>query len=218
MFPALQNNNNLNPVDVNGVECTLKWTGSNYSDTTGTWTIKRNVSGDDIVINRPTIIRTAYDRLYNNPYLMIIFIGQNKGYDDDLDVLVRQHRSIIEHANAKHVIVLGLSSGDAVSRKPYEERMKKEFGRYFISLREYLAHPIYDTDGSTIVSCYGIDDQGLTADTAYSYGGNTYNSLEEIAKGKVPHQILMDGLHFSSGTRTVIGNLIYKRCKELNIF
>ena len=218
VFPALQNNNNLNPVDVNGVECTLKWTGSNYSDTTGTWTIKRNVSGDDIVINRPTIIRTAYDRLYNNPYLMIIFIGQNKGYDDDLDVLVRQHRSIIEHANAKHVIVLGLSSGDAVSRKPYEERMKKEFGRYFISLREYLAHPIYDTDGSTIVSCYGIDDQGLTADTAYSYGGNTYNSLEEIAKGKVPHQILMDGLHFSSGTRTVIGNLIYKRCKELNIF
>ena len=218
VFPALQNNNNLNPVDVNGVECTLKWTGSNYSDTTGTWTIKRNVSGDDIVINRPTIIRTAYDRLYNNPYLMIIFIGQNKGYDDDLDVLVRQHRSIIEHANAKHVIVLGLSSGDAVSRKPYEERMKKEFGRYFISLREYLAHPIYDTDGSTIVSCYGIDDQGLTANTAYEYGGNTYNSLEEIAKGKVPHQILMDGLHFSSGTRTVIGDLIYKRCKELNIF
>ena len=216
--PALQSNSNLNPVDVNGVECSLKWTGASYSDTAGTWTIKRKTIGDDIVINRPTAVRTAFDRLYNDPYLMIIFIGQNKGYDDDYEILVEQHKRIIEHANAKHVIVLGLHSGDTASRTDYETRMKKEFGRYFISLREYLAHPIYGSDGSTIVSCYGIDDQGLVADTAYSYGGKTYNSLEEIAIGKVPHQILRDGLHFSSGTRTVIGNLIYKRCKELNIF
>lgn len=216
--PALQGNGNLNPVDVDGVECSIKWTGSSYSDTAGTWTIKRTTTGEDIVINRPTVVRTAFDRLYNDPYLMIIFIGQNKGYNDDYEILIEQHKRIIEHANAKHVIVLGLSSGDTASRTDYEARMKKEFGRYFISLREYLAHPIYGSDGSTIVSCYGIDDQGLTADTAYSYGGNTYNSLEEIARGKVPHQILMDGLHFSSGTRTVIGNLIYKRCKELNIF
>ena len=218
VMPAIQSNSNLNPVDVDGVECSLKWTGSSYSDTAGTWTIKRKTIGEDIVINRPTVVRTAFDKLYNDPYLMIIFMGQNKGYDDDYEILIEQHKRIIEHANAKHVIVLGLSSGDTASRSDYEARMKKEFGRYFISLREYLAHPIYGSDGSTIVSCYGIDDQGLVADTAYSYGGNTYNSLEEIARGKVPHQILMDGLHFSSGTRTVIGNLIYKRCKELNIF
>ena len=218
VMPAIQSNSNLNPVDVDGVECSLKWTGSSYSDTAGTWTIKRKTIGDDIVINRPTVVRTAFDKLYNDPYLMIIFIGQNKGYDDDYEILVEQHKRIIEHANAKHVIVLGLHSGDTASRTDYETRMKKEFGRYFISLREYLAHPIYGSDGSTIVSCYGIDDQGLTADTAYSYGGKTYNSLEEIAIGKVPHQILMDGMHFTSGTRTVIGNLIYKRCKELNIF
>ena len=160
----------------------------------------------------------TFDKLYNDPYLMIIFIGQNKGYDDDYEILIEQHKRIIEHANAKHVIVLGLHSGDTAGRTNYEARMKKEFGRYFISLREYLAHPIYGSDGSTIVSCYGIDDQGLVADTAYSYGGKTYNSLEEIAIGKVPHQILRDGLHFSTGTTTVIGNLIYKRCKELNIF
>ena len=61
---------------------------------------------------------------------------------------------MIEHSNDNHVIILGLSSGSAASRENYETRMKKEFDRYFISLREYLATPIYEN--GEIVSCYGI--------------------------------------------------------------
>jgi hypothetical protein len=146
---------------------------------------------------------------------MIIFIGQNGGYNDEED-LVRQHRLMIEHANAKHVIVLGLSSGSASTRASYEARMKKEFGRYFISLREYLAHSIKDSSNN-IISCYGLDDQGLKPGSK-EYGGQTYVALNEIATGTVPHQILADGVHYTDGTKTVIANLIYKRCKELNIF
>ena len=50
-------------------------------------------------------------------------MGQNKVYDDDKEILIDQHKRIIEHANATHVIVLGLSSGDATSRTDYETRM-----------------------------------------------------------------------------------------------
>lgn len=215
--PLLQGGSHVNPCKIGNIVGTLAWTGTNYADTNGTWTFTRKEAGEAVTINRPTAIRTDFDMNKNNPYLMIIYIGQNGGYTD-LDDLVRQHKLMIQHASADHVIILGLSSGTAANRKDYEDRMKKEFGRYFISLREYLAHPIYGgEDGNTIVSCYGLADQNLEPGSK-EYNGTTYNALEEIATGTVPHQILQDSVHYTTGTKTVIGNMIYKKCKELNIF
>lgn len=212
--PLLQGGlSHVNPVKIGDIEGTLAWTGENHADMDGTWTFTRSEDGDAVVIDRPTAIRTNYDRNRNEPYLMVIFMGQNGGYSD-LDDLVRQHRLMIEHANAEHVIVLGLSSGTAAQRADYEERMRKEFGRYFISLREYLSTPIY-TDGE-ITSCYGMADQNVEIDSDYTYGGKT--TKQEIEEGTVPHQILADGVHYTDGTKTVIGNYIYKKCCELNIF
>lgn len=211
--PLLQGGAHVNPVKIGNVEGTLKWTGSNYADMNGIWTFTRSVAGDTVVIDRPTAIRTEFDRNKNTPHLMVIFIGQNGGYTDN-DDLIRQHRLMIEHAHAKNFIVLGLSSGTASARKAYEDAMKKEFGRYFISLREYLAHPIYQN--GEIVSCYGLADQNLSPDPMYSYNGKT--TLQEIAEGTVPHQILADAVHYTSGTKTVIGNMLYKKCCELGIF
>ena len=128
-----------------------------------------------------------------------------------------QHKMMIEHSNANHVIILGLSSGSAASREDYEARMKKEFGRYFISLREYLSTPIYEN--GEIVSCYGIADQDANVAMDYvAQNASGKTVLQEITEGIVPHAILADRVHYTSGTKTVIGNLIYKRCKELNIF
>ena len=213
--PLLQGGAHVNPCKIGDTLGTLKWTGNGYADPTGVWTFTRAEAGSAITINRPTILRTDFDMNRNAPYLMIIFIGQNGGYSS-IDDLIRQHRLMIEHANAKHFIVLGLSSGSASSRSEYEARMKKEFGRYFISLREYLAHPIKDSSNN-IISCYGLDDQGLEPGSK-EYNGQTYVALDEIATGTVPHQILMDTVHYTDGTRKVVANLIYKRCKELNIF
>ena len=127
---------------------------------------------------------------------MVIFMGQNGGYNNDNDELVNLHRLMIDHANAKHVIVLGLSSGSATSRADYEAAMRKAFGRYFISLREYLSQ-------------YGLADAGLTPTTA---------DTTAMMEGTVPPQLLADGVHYTAATKTVIGNLIYKRCCELGIF
>ena len=87
--------------------------------------------------------------------------------------------------------------------------MRKEFGRLFVSLREYLAAPTYGTGGNTIVSCYGLDDAGLKP---------TQADLDAIALGMVPPQLLSDNVHFTDATKKVIGNMIYKKCKDLNIF
>lgn len=177
---------------------------------------KRSEAGTAVIMDRPTILRTNYDMNKNNPYLMVILIGQNGGWST-FDELVRQHRLMIDHDNAEHVIILGLSSGNASGRAEYETRMKQEFGRYFISLREYLSTPIYEN--GEIISCYGIEDQNAEIDMNYiSPNADNLTVKQEIEQGIVPHAILADGVHYTSGTKTVIGDLIYKRCKELNIF
>lgn len=108
---------------------------------------------------------------------------------------------MIEHSNANHVIILGLSSGSAASRDDYEARMKKEFGRYFISLREYLSTPIYKN--GEIVSCYGIADQD--ADVAMDY-------ISQNASGKLFYKRLQRELHHMLFLRIVYTiQTVYKK-------
>lgn len=203
----------VNPVNIGDIIGTLTYIGTDYFDPNGRYEFTRTTSGTAVTIDRPTVLKTAYDRDKNNPYLMVIFMGTNGGYDT-IDELIAQHKRMIEHSNAKHTIILGITTGNNTSRATYESKMKEAFGRYYISLREYLVHPIYN--GGQIVSCYGMADQNVAVDPNFIYDGKT--TIQEIEEGIVPHQILHDAIHYTSGTQTVIGNLIYKRCKELNIF
>lgn len=206
--PLLQGGAHVNPVDIGGILGTLRWTGVNYADKTGIWTFTRSEAGEELRITRPTAIRTAFDRERNgSDEIMVIFIGQNGGYKDIAD-LIRMHRMMIDHCKGKEYVVLGLSSGTETQRKEYEDAMKDTFGRRFISLRAYLAHPIYDNDGEMVISCYGLDDAGLDA---------TDEDVERIKVGQVPQTLLSDSVHYTSATKTVIGTMLYKRMVELGI-
>lgn len=206
--PLLQGGGgHVNPCYIGDVQGTLKWTGSSGSDNAGIWTFTRSVAGDAVTIKRPTALRTDFDINQNSPYLMIIFMGQNGGWDSPAD-LVRMHKLMLDHASAQHYLILGLHTGTAESRADYEAAMLDAFGRSFFSLRQYLAHPITDASG-TITSCYGLDDAGMTP---------TADDLAKIDDGQVPLQLLADGTHYTDATKTVVGNAIYKYCCDLNIF
>ena len=112
------NSNGINPCKIGDVKGTLKFIGE-WADTKSYWTFTRTESGKRVDITRPTSMRTDFDINKNSPHLMVIFMGQNGGYNADNAELVRMHRLMIEHAKAKHVIVLGLSSGTASSRADY---------------------------------------------------------------------------------------------------
>ena len=193
--PLLQGGAHVNPVCLGGVYGNLTFTGKRYDDETGVWSFTRIEEGEIVKIDRPTAMTTAFDRERNAPYLMIIFMGQNGGYEDISD-LISGHRLMMSHAKADYTVILGLSSGTAESRREYELAMKREFGRYFISLREYLSE-------------YGMADAGLTP---------TDEDKAAMAMGKVPQSLLIDSVHFKSETKIVIGELIYKRLTELGIF
>ncbi|MGG4438422.1 hypothetical protein AAXE64_28110 [Priestia megaterium] len=194
--PLLQGGStHFNPCYIGDVEGTLRYTGTDYADPAGTWVFKRNVAGTAVKIERPTALVTNYDRKYNDG-IMIIFMGQNGGWNNDNAELIRQHKLMIAHSNAKKVVILGLSSGTAAERASYEAAMKAEFGRYFISLREYLSQ-------------YGLADAGITP---------TQADTDAMALGKTPPSLLTDTVHYNTQCKTVIGNMVYKKMKELNIF
>lgn len=135
--PLLQGGAHVNPVEIGGILGTLRWTGANYADQTGIWTFTRSEAGEEVVITRPTAIRTAFDRERNGKSeIMVIFIGQNGGYTD-IDDLIRTHRLMIDHFKGKEYVVLGLSSGTAAQRADYEAAMTEAFGRRFVSMQGF---------------------------------------------------------------------------------
>ena len=70
--PLLQGGAHVNPVKIGEVEGTLRWTGTNYADTNGIWTFTRSAAGEAVTIKRPTAVRTAFDRLHNQPSEVMI--------------------------------------------------------------------------------------------------------------------------------------------------
>ena len=195
-LPLLQGGGStINPCSINGIEGTLSWTGSAHNDMNGKYMFARKTAGDAVVINRPTPIITNYMKNKRTPKLMIIFMGQNGGWNSDVTTLVEQHKLVIDYANNPEYFILGLSSGTAAERADYEKAMKNAFGRRFFSLREYLSQ-------------YGLEDLGLTP---------TSDDTAAMSEGKVPPQLLIDSVHFTTACRTLIGELVYKRLVELTI-
>ena len=198
----------FNPCELDGIIGSIAWTGSSATDTSGTWTFTRTDAGTAKTLSRPTALRSYSDITRNSPYLMIIYMGTNGSFEvSDYDELILQHKQMIAHANAENTIILGMTFSLVENPALYEQKMQDAFGRYFINLRAYLAHPIYT--GGEITSCYGLADAGLTATSA---------DITAIEQGKVPPQLLTDGTHYTDACKTVIGNYIYKCCCELGIF
>ena len=196
----------VNPCYINGVEGTLS---IDYGTFTKHFFTRKNV-GAEIVINRPVTLVTANKNRKGN--INIIWMGQNgekhadhSGWDSE-DDLVNQIRKMVEIANTDRYLILGLHTKDLTSRKLLEEKMYNEFGRHYINLRKYLSTPIYDTDGTTITSSYGLDDVGFSA---------TDDDKRFIGMGYCPPSLLTDGVHGKDEFFDIITKLVYDRGNEL---
>ncbi|WP_294160893.1 BppU family phage baseplate upper protein [uncultured Clostridium sp.] len=196
----------INPCFINGIEGTLTIDYGTYTKHFFT----RKVIGDEYVITRPTTLITANKNRKGN--INIIWIGQNgekhtdhSGWDSE-DDLVNQIRKMVEIANNDRYLILGLHTKDLTSRKLLEEKMYNEFGRHYINLRKYLSTPIYDTNGTSITSSYGLDDVGFSA---------TDNDKRFIGMGYCPPSLLTDGVHGKDEFFDIITKLVYDRGNEL---
>lgn len=186
----------VNPSFVEGIECTLSWTGSSPSDTAGTWTIKRNVAGTSKVIkpNSPLIFYGSY--AYNNASILVIEMGQNGGYAD-LDEYVYYVNSCISNFRKSNFIIVGQHTGTPAGRATLEARCLKEWGNRYINMREYI-------------SGNAMYDLGLTPTT---------DDLTAMANGTFPPSLWAsptDSIHGNANFYTAKGTKIFTRIKELN--
>jgi hypothetical protein len=200
----------INPCIINGVECTLY-----KADISDTIKVKRNEAGSAIVIDRPTYISMPCLDLNVNS-VMIILMGQNGGFNNDSDVLIRQLDAMIKAGKSERYLIVGLTCvGYAPEQANVNAELAKHFGKHFIDAYTYMVTPIYAQDGVTIQSCYALADMGITP---------TADDLSKIAEGKTPPSIMGttsggvvggDTVHFNGYGYTVIANLEYERGKIL---
>lgn len=195
--PLRQGPGGVNPCYIAGVKGTLSITQTTSTSTDVLYFFEREVAGtSDTIINRPTPIITDAMVTRRND-ILVIFAGQNGGWSDPGD-LCNQIKSIVDYASFNkpcQYIVVGLHSLTAADRAPLESEMLKQFGRRYINLRDYMTK-------------YGLSDAGITP---------TSQDTADMAAGKTPTSLMTDGVHFTAAGYTIIGNLIFKRLKELSI-
>lgn len=89
----------INPVHINGVECIL-----DHTQALGT-SVTRTSDGESFEVPSGTEVETYGSRISKTVDVTIIYMGQNGGFDNDYDRLVRQHWAMINHTGSKEYIV-----------------------------------------------------------------------------------------------------------------
>ena len=193
----------LNPCIINGITGIIS-SGPVYGQ--NPYKFKRNESGDEVVLKRPTGVISSSAKKQKGAVL-IICIGQNTGWNNDGSLLVKQVKGIIEYYKSTRFLVIGIphskTNGWQIAGN---NALKLEFGRHYIDVEEYMKTPIYDTDGATIISSYALDDCNLAP---------TSEDIVNISQNKYPTQIMSDSIHFNRYGYTIWANLEYQRGKEL---
>ena len=192
--PLLQGaGNSVNPCYVQGIECTLKWTGSGHSDPSGVYTLQRVSYGDRAVnFSAKTPIIMSGSKLYRNTKLAVLWCWQNGGYSTDNELIEKLDKMIAHLGTDKYVIV-GLHSGSASSKSAQEEALTKKYGDKFFNWREYI-------------STNALYDFGITP---------TEGDITAMAEGSCPPSLLHDTVHLVAAGYAILGFKIVERFKNL---
>lgn len=132
--------NTVNPITVNGIECTLSLSQTSATDSNATYTIS-GYTGTSIKL--PVPIKFSGSTITSD--ITVIFVGQNGPYYEQRIALID---SMITRTNGKYVI-MGLTTQTADYRKSEEKSLLMKYGNHFFNSREMLSQ-------------YGMAIMGLT--------------------------------------------------------
>ncbi|WP_026730192.1 hypothetical protein [Flavobacterium denitrificans] len=191
--PLLQGtgDNTVNPVMIDNIECTLSFTGTGPY----IYSLKRNVASSthSNIASGSIMLSAGSSRM--NDKVNIYWIGQNGGYTNE-DQLISYYQDLIGFNQNQNYIIIGLHTGTAANRALLESKMASAFGAHYINWRRYIV-------------AYGLEDAGITP---------TSGDTAAIAVGSCPPSLLSDTVHLNTAGYTVLGNLVYKRGKQLKIW
>ncbi|MFT7156139.1 MAG: lysophospholipase L1-like esterase [Parvicella sp.] len=186
----------INNCYIDGLECVLKWTGSDWQDEAGAYTLSLSseITKGHIIPSGSLVFTSAMKNL-RNAHANVLFIGQNGGWDSNAE-LVDQINKMIEFSGSTNCLVIGLHArGTVLQMNTLEEIMSNEYGARYINLRKHMVER-------------ALEEAGLSATEA---------DLEAMSNGLCPPQLLADELHFNAIGYRIIGDLVAKRFELLGI-
>ena len=216
---------------IGGVKGTLYFTRSNPNRPNNYFI--RDEAGEEVIFDRPQLVIPT--ELKNKNSIWIAFLGTNGGwipvdtYNDfnkSADILVNYYKQLRDYIGHDNYVFLGFYMTAYIDQttgptrierwKYFEDRMVEEFGKHYLSVRQYLRE-------------YGWRDAGykLGYRLVEEEGNNHYTCTEEdiasdkraIADGRIPYCIVNgeSGVHMLSKPSACVANQVIKRLYELGI-
>lgn|GEM_PF-394702 len=129
--------------------------------------------------------------------ILIIEMGSNGGWDENLATLVAQYDAMIQSAGCQYYIIIG-DTDDPVyaaglGETPWEATLHEAFGDHFINMRQYLIEN-------------GLQDCGLET---------TFADMEGYCSGEISKQLRADWTHLNAYGYYSKGLAIYQKGIEL---
>lgn len=168
--------NTVNPIVVNGHECTLSLSQTSSTDANATYTIS-GYTGEPIKCPMPC----KFSGCDLTSDITVIFVGQNgPSFEQRLSII----DSIISRTNGKYV-VLTLSSGTEEQMKSQEAAMLTKYGNHLFKTREMLAKygmtmmNMSPTEEDTVAMSNGSVPPSLRVDSVH-LNSNGYTALGKM--------------------------------------
>lgn len=181
-----QANLGLNPVLVNGTECTLNWNNGEK-----VYTITPISGGVNISKNTYAI---SYFSKQND--IEIYWVGTNDNYDkENEDRIIKQVvNCMVNSSKTKRYIVIGLTCKNYFSNiENINAKLAVIFGNHFCDARTYLL-------------TYGLSDNNITP---------TQQDLNDISNGEIPSSLRSDVVHLNDSGYKSVANSVYRVGKLL---
>ena len=215
--PLLQGtDNSVNPITIEGIEGTLSVTyDSGYTNVKYYFT--RSEVGRETVIPQHSPIIMKGSALSPNAHASIIWCWQNGGFYNLTELKKKLHQ-YIEKLNTSYYVIVGLHTGDAVSREEQERELEREFGDRFFNWRRYVStNALYD---------FGITpttDEDLTQE---QIDHNVKSDTYQMSIGALPSSLWRrvygvngassnDYIHLNSAGYMILGYKLVERLKLL---
>lgn len=201
--PLLQGSSDrINPCYIQGVECTLEWTGAIYR-------VKQNNIGDDRVLptDAKCIISTRDTRDSKNSDCQIIFMGQNDGDPTGVEQALVDRFILATNFPTKREFIVITTHTDNCTLT-LESLMQIEFGIRYFNLKEYLSNfAIYDA-----IKLGLLPDNGTYP---------TASDISAMSTRNCPPSLLnnppSDLVHLNNVGNEVLANRLYQKMIELGI-
>jgi hypothetical protein len=190
VFPLMHNNNpGVNPVKVNGIDCTFYGHILSSTDHSANgYYLSKVEKGENTVIPTGSVIET--EGMNYGDYINILCIGKHGGYQNLTD-LTNQIDLFISKLgkNKDKYIILGYPSSSA----EFENALAQKYGAHFLNTRTYLVKN-------------GLTDAKLEAKG---------DDEDCIQKGTVPSSLRSDETNLNDDGYTAVGNFVYDSLKNL---